>query len=63
MSWGEALQKKLEDCRGSLWVSQECDRTRNDQLEFKVNRFIFDQVFVLKYKPWMKLLWETKGSL
>lgn len=27
--WAEALQKRLEDCRGSLRISQQHDRTRN----------------------------------
>lgn len=43
-SQAEALQKQLEDCKGSLCISQQHDRTRNDQMDFKRNRFIFDQV-------------------
>lgn len=44
--WGqaEALQKELEDCKGSLCLSQQHDRNRNDQIDFKRNRFIFDQL-------------------
>lgn len=44
--WGraEALQKKLEGCRGSLCTSQQYNRPRNNQLDFKKNSLTLDQV-------------------